>query len=73
METIEGVTGDVVMNTSEEEDRVLSYPSSFDDGEELKRGESGMNSSDSSEDTGQILDVKPMAQTLDLEAVKIVE
>lgn len=56
METIEGVTGDIVMSSSEE-DRIVSYPA-FDDEVELKKGESGMNSSDSSEGTGQIVDEK---------------
>lgn len=68
METIEGVMGDVLMSSSEE-DRLLSY----DDEEELKKGESGMNSSESSEGAGQLLEQKPVAQTLDLEAVQIVE
>jgi hypothetical protein len=71
METIEGVAGEVVMGSTE--DRVLGYPASFDGEEELKKGESGMASSDSSEGVGQHADDKPITQTLDLEAVKIVE
>ena len=75
MDTIEGVSGEVPKNqetiaSSDDNGQLLTY----DDEQELKKGESGM-SSGSSEGPAefQLEQAPPITKTLDLEGVKIVE
>ena len=74
METIEGVSGEVPKTSvlsDGEEDRLLTY----DDEEELKKGESGMSSSEGEPETQdfKLEAVKEPAKTLDLEGVGVTE
>lgn len=74
METIEGVSGEVPKTSvlsEDEEDRLLTY----DDEEELKKGESGMSSSEGEAETNEfkLEAVKEPAKTLDLEGVGVTE